>query len=44
METMRERFAAVAAGLLDTDPRLAVVLADISGDRSSRPAGGTRTG
>jgi transketolase len=32
METMRERFAAVTAGLLDHDPRLAVVLADISGD------------
>ncbi len=32
METMRERFAAVTTGLLDTDPRLAVVLADISGD------------
>ena len=32
METMRERFAAVTAGLLDADPRLAVVLADISGD------------
>jgi transketolase len=32
METMRERFAAVTAGLLDRDPRLAVVLADISGD------------
>jgi transketolase len=30
METMRERFARVAAGLLDTDPRLAVVLADIT--------------
>lgn len=30
METMRERFARVASGLLDTDPRLAVVLADIT--------------
>ena len=32
METMRERFARVATGLLDSDPRLAVVLADISAD------------
>jgi transketolase len=32
METMRERFARVATGLLDSDPRLAVVLADISSD------------
>jgi transketolase len=32
METMRERFAAVTGELLDGDPRLAVVLADISGD------------
>ena len=32
METMRERFAAVTTGLLSTDPRLAVVLADISAD------------
>lgn len=31
-QTMRERFAAVTTGLLDTDPRLAVVLADISAD------------
>lgn len=30
METMRERFVATASGLLDADPRLAVVLADIS--------------
>ncbi|MGN6791695.1 MAG: transketolase family protein [Streptosporangiaceae bacterium] len=29
---MRERFARVATGLLDSDPRLAVVLADISED------------
>ena len=29
MDTMRERFAAVATDLLDHDPRLAVVLADI---------------
>lgn len=32
METMRERFAEVTSGLLGTDPRLAVVLADISAD------------
>ncbi len=30
---MRERFAAVASGLLDDDPRLAVVLAAISADQ-----------
>jgi transketolase len=29
---MRERFARVTAGLLDTDPRVAVLLADISAD------------
>jgi transketolase len=29
METMRQRFAAVTCSLLDADPRLAVVLADI---------------
>ncbi|MGW3243473.1 transketolase family protein [Streptomyces sp. NPDC001070] len=33
MDTMRERFTAVARRLLDDDPRLAVVLAVISGDR-----------
>ncbi|WP_413810531.1 transketolase family protein [Streptomyces sp. OE57] len=32
METMRERFAAVASRLLDDDPRLAVVLAEIGKD------------
>ncbi|WP_030262417.1 transketolase family protein [Streptomyces sp. NRRL B-24484] len=37
METMRERFAAVTTELLDHDPRLAVVLADIGAD-SFRPA------
>jgi transketolase len=30
METMRERFVATATELLDSDPRMAVVLADIS--------------
>ncbi len=35
MDTMRERFARVASELLDTDPRLAVVLADISADMFS---------
>lgn len=33
MDTMRERFTAVTTALLDEDPRLAVVLAVISGDR-----------
>ena len=33
METMRERFVATASELLDADPRLAVVLADISADQ-----------
>jgi transketolase len=33
MDTMRERFAAVATRLLDEDPRLALALAVISGDR-----------
>ena len=37
METMRERFTAVTSGLLAEDPRLAVVLADISAD-AFRPA------
>jgi transketolase len=32
MDTMRERFVAVTSRLLDEDPRLAVVLAVISGD------------
>jgi transketolase len=35
MDTMRERFARVASELLDSDPRLAVVLADISADMFS---------
>lgn len=30
--TMRERFVSTASGLLDSDPRVAVVLADISAD------------
>ncbi|MEU2868712.1 transketolase [Streptomyces olivoreticuli] len=29
MDTMRERFTSILSGLLDTDPRLALVLADI---------------
>ena len=37
METMRERFTAVTSRLLAGDPRLAVVLADISAD-AFRPA------
>jgi transketolase len=37
METMRERFTAVTTDLLAADPRLAVVLADISAD-SFQPA------
>jgi len=32
MDTMRERFTSVAAELLDEDPRLAVVLADITAE------------
>ena len=32
METMRERFTSVVSDLLDTSPRLAIVLADISAD------------
>jgi transketolase len=35
MDTMRERFARVASELLDADPRVAVVLADISEDMFS---------
>ena len=38
MDTMRERFARVATELLDADPRLAVVLADISADMFCRGA------
>jgi transketolase len=33
METMRERFVAIATELLDSDPRIAVALADITGDQ-----------
>ncbi|MGG7570429.1 transketolase family protein [Streptomyces sirii] len=33
MDTMRERFTSVTSRLLDEDPRLAVVLADIGADR-----------
>ena len=32
MDTMRERFVSTTSQLLDEDPRLAVVLAEISGD------------
>ena len=38
METMRERFIATTAELLDDDPRVAVVLADISADQFGRAA------
>jgi transketolase len=38
METMRERFIATASELLDHDPHLAVVLADISADQFGRAA------
>lgn len=38
METMRERFVATTAELLDDDPRLAVVLADISAAQFDRAA------
>ena len=44
MDTMRERFTAVTTGLLDEDPRLAVVLAVIGGDGFEPAGGGTRTG
>lgn len=33
METMRERFVAIATELVDNDPRIAVVLADITADQ-----------
>ncbi|MFD1830680.1 transketolase [Streptomyces desertarenae] len=38
MDTMRERFASTASRLLDEDPRLAVVLADIGADGFRRAA------
>ncbi|MCG3039088.1 transketolase [Streptomyces fenghuangensis] len=38
MDTMRERFASVVSGLLDEDPRLAVVLAEIGTDGFRRAA------
>lgn len=38
MTTMRERFASVASDLLDEDPKVAVVLADIGVDRFVRAA------
>ena len=43
MDTMRERFASVASRLLDEDPRLAVVLAEIGTDgfaEAAAPASG----
>lgn len=33
MDTMRDRFAPVVSKLLDEDPRVAVVLAEIGSDR-----------
>src|SRR4051794_13374970 len=39
MDTMRERFASVTSQLLDDDPRLAVVLADIGVDGFAGAAG-----
>ena len=44
METMRERFAAVTSRLLAEQPRLAVVLADISADSFEPARSATRTG
>ncbi|MFJ6215647.1 transketolase family protein [Streptomyces sp. NPDC092296] len=38
MPTMRDRFAATTSRLLDDDPRLALVLADISADRFTEAA------
>jgi transketolase len=38
MDTMRDRFGSVVSRLLDDDPRLAVVLAVISGDRFAEAA------
>ena len=38
MESMRQRFTRVTSELLETDPRLAVVLADIGDDRLRAPA------
>jgi hypothetical protein len=40
---MRERFARVATELVDTDPRVAVVLADITADASRAPGSGIPT-
>ncbi|GAB1338940.1 transketolase [Streptomyces sp. E-15] len=39
MDTMRDRFAAVVSGLLDEDPRVAVVLAEIGADGFREAAG-----
>lgn len=42
METMRERFVATATELLDSDPRIAVVLADITASEFAPAAAATR--
>ncbi len=38
METMRERFVAIATELVDSDPRIAVVLADITASQFAQAA------
>jgi transketolase len=43
METMRERFARVTTALLDEDPRLAVVLAEITAETGAWPGSGGAT-
>ena len=35
MDTMRDRFTTIATELLDTDPRIVLLLADIGTDRSA---------
>lgn len=44
MDTMRERFASVVSRLLDDDPRLAVVLAEIGKDGFTDATGRIPTG
>ncbi|CAO0826173.1 hypothetical protein SMICM17S_12739 [Streptomyces microflavus] len=44
MDAVRDRFIATTSQLLGEEPRLAVVLADISTMASHRPGGPTRTG